>query len=89
MGATTDIALMCAHNGPQQPLVAGEDGHEHGEVRQMAATVVGIVEQEHVARSDVLETFFDRNRRPWQRADMNREMVGLRDQAGIGVADCQ
>ena len=89
MGGAADIALVRAHDGPEQPLVAGEDRHEGGEVRQMAAAMIGIVEQDDVARLDVLEPLLDRDRRPWQRADMNRKVIGLRDQAGAGVADRQ
>ena len=82
MGGAADVALMRAHDGPEQPLVAGEDRHEGGQVRQMAAAMIGIVEQDDVARLHVLEPLLDRERRPWQRADMNRQMIGLRDQAG-------
>ena len=89
MGGAADIALMGADDGPQQTLVAIEHRHEDGEIRQMAAAIIGIVEQEDVARLDVLETLLDRDRRPWQRADMHRQMIGLRDQAGARVANPQ
>src|SRR5882757_9679134 len=55
----------------------------------MTAAIVGIVEQEDIAVPDVLEPLLDRDRRPRQRADVNRKVVGLRDQAGVGVADRQ
>ena len=45
MGGAADIALMGAHDGPEQPLAAIEYRHERGQVRQMAAAVIGIVEQ--------------------------------------------
>ena len=52
MGGAADVALMRAHDGPEQPPLAGiEDRHERGEVRQMAAAVIGIVQQDHVARA--------------------------------------
>ena len=86
MGGAADIALMRAHDGPEQPLVAVEYRHERGEVRQMAAAMIGIVEQDHVAGRDVLEALLDRARRPGQRADMHRDMVGLRDQAARRVS---
>ncbi len=38
---------------------------------------------------NILEPFLDRDRRPGQRADVNRKMIGLRDQASSGVADRQ
>jgi len=89
VGGATDIALMGADDGPEQALVAIEQRHEGGEVGQVAAAKIGIVEQEDVARFDVLEAFLDRQRRPWQRADMDREMIGLRDQTSAGVANRQ
>ena len=89
MGGAADIALMGAHDGPEQALVAIEHRHEGREVGQMAATEIGIVEQEDVARLDVLEALLDRQRRPWQRADMDRQMVGLRDQPRACVANRQ
>ena len=89
MGGAADVALMRAHDGPEQPPLAGEYRHEDGEIGQMAAAVIGIVEQDDVARLDVLEPFLDRDRRPGQCTDVNRQMVGLCDQACIGVADRQ
>ena len=54
----------------------------------MVAAVVRIVQQEHVARMDVVaEELGDRLRRPGQRADMDRHMLGLRDQPPAQVAD--
>ncbi len=53
MGRAADIALMGANDGPQQALVAIEDRHERGEVRQMAAAMIGIVQQDDVAGLDV------------------------------------
>ncbi len=85
MGAAADIALMRAHDGPEQTLAVSEKyRHEHRHIGQMAAAVIGIVEQDDVAGLDVLEPLLDRDRRPRQRADMNRQMIGLRDQAGVG-----
>src|SRR4029079_12032571 len=55
----------------------------------MAAAEIGIVEQEDVARLDVLEAFLDRQRRPWQRADMARQVVGLCNQPPTRVANRQ
>ena len=80
MGGAADIAEMGADDGPEQALVAREYRHEDREIGQMAAAVIGIVEQKHVAGRDVLEAVLDHQRRPGQRADMNREMIGLRDQ---------
>src|SRR3981189_3140497 len=55
----------------------------------MAAAMIGIVEQDGVRGLEVLAPVLDRDRRPRQRADVNRKMVGLRDQARIGVANRQ
>ena len=49
MGGAADIALMRAHDGPEQPLAVGEDRHEDGQIGQMAAAMIGIVEQDDVA----------------------------------------
>ena len=73
MGGAADIAVMGADDGPEQALVAVEYRHEDGEIGQMAAAMIGIVEQNHVARRDVLEPLLDHQRRPGQRADMHRE----------------
>ena len=89
MGGAADVALMGAHDGPEQALAAVEHRHERGEIRQMAAAMIGIVEQDDVARLHVLEPLLDRERRPGQRADMDRDVVGLRDQAAARVADRQ
>ncbi len=51
MGGAADVALMRAHDGPEQPPFAGKDRHEDGEVRKMAAAMIGIVEQDDVARA--------------------------------------
>ena len=87
MGGAADVALMRAHDGPEQPPVAIEDRHERGQIRQMTAAVIGIVEQNDVAGPDIPEPLLDRERRPWQRADMNRNVIGLRDQAAARVAN--
>ena len=46
MGGAADVALMRAHDGPEQALVAIEYRHEGREIGQMAAAVIGIVEQD-------------------------------------------
>ncbi len=89
MGGAADVALMGANDGPEQALVAGEHRHEDGQIRQMAAAMIGIVEQDDVAGGYVLEPFLDRDRRPGQRADMHRKVIGLRDQASADVANRQ
>jgi hypothetical protein len=89
MGGAADIALMGADDGPEQALAVGEDRHKGGEVGQMAAAIIGIVQQDDVARLNILEALLDSERRPGQRADVNRDVIGLRDQAAACVADRQ
>src|SRR3954462_7761405 len=89
MGAAPDIALVRAHDGPEQTLAISEYRHEYRHIGQMTTAMIGVVEQDHIAGLDVLEPLLDRDRRPWQCADMDRQMIGLRDQARIGVADRQ
>src|SRR5450755_2145379 len=54
MGGAADVALVRTDDGPEQPPLARENRHECGEVRQMAAAVVGIVEKNDVSRLDIL-----------------------------------
>ena len=89
MRGAADVALMRADDGPEQPSGAVEHRHEGGDIRQMAAAVIGIVHQDDVARRDVLEALLHRERGPGQRADMDRNVVGLRDQPALHVADRQ
>ena len=89
MRRTADVALMRAHHGPEQPAAAGEHRHEGSDVGQMAAAVIGIVHQDDVAGRDVLEALLHRARRPGQRADVDRDVIGLRDQPALHVADRQ
>src|SRR3954469_25184222 len=53
----------------------------------MAAAVIGIVEKNHVAWLDIPKSLLDGKRRPRQRTDMNRDVVGLSDQASVYVAN--
>ncbi len=89
MRGTSDVALVRAHHRPEQPPRAVEHRHKGGHVGQMAAAMIGIVHQDHVARRNVLEALLHRQRGPGQRADMDRDVVGLRDQPRLHVADRQ
>src|SRR3981081_3566241 len=79
MGGAAHVALMRGEDGPEQPPLAIEDRHERGQIRQMAAAVIGIVEKNDVALPYILESFLDGTRRPWQRTDMNRDVLRLRN----------
>src|ERR1700730_3926419 len=89
MGRAYDITVVGADDGPEQTLLAIENGHEDRQIRQMAAAMIGIVEQDDVARPDVAKAFLDRQRRPRQRTDMHRKVIGLRGQAAACVANRQ
>ena len=57
-------------------------------VGQVATAVVRVVEKEDVAGVDIaLEEVGHRLRRPGQRADVDRHVFGLRDQAPLRIAD--
>ena len=89
MGGAADIALMSANDGPEQTLVAIKDRNEGGQIGQMTAAITGIIEQDDVARLDVLEPLLNCQRCPWQCPDMDRKMIGLRDQPATRVTDRQ
>jgi hypothetical protein len=89
VGRAADIALMRAHDRPEQPLAAVEHRHEGGDIRQVAAAVIGIVHQDHIARLHVANVLLHRAGGPGQGADMHRNVVGLRDQPRLRIADCQ
>ena len=82
-----DVALMRAVDRPERQLLTIEHRHERSQIGQMVAAVIGIVEQEHVARPHVAaEVVVHRTGRPGQRADVDRHVLGLGDQPPLGVA---
>src|SRR4030095_8266762 len=58
VGRSADIALMRAVDGPEGEPLAHEHGKEDGQVGQVIAPVIGIVEQVHVARADASREVF-------------------------------
>ena len=83
-----DVALMRAVDRPEGEPVAVEDRHEGGQVRQVVAAAVGVVEQIDVAGMDAaLEEVVHRLHRPGQRADMDRHVLGLGDKPALGIAE--
>ena len=83
-----DVALVRAVDRPEHRPVALEDRHERGKVRQVVAAVIRVVQQEHVAGMDVVaEEVVHRLRSPWQRANVDRHVLRLGDQAAVDVAD--
>ena len=88
VGGAADVALMRAVDRPEREALAVEHRDEGGEIRQVVAAVVGVVEQIDVARADrAAKAVVHRFRRPGQRADVDRHVLGLRDQAALGIAD--
>ena len=82
-----DVALVRAVDRPEGKAVAVEHRHERRQVRQVIAAPIGIVEQVDIARTDrALEEIVHGPGRIRQRADVDRHMLGLRDQATLGVA---
>jgi hypothetical protein len=86
MRGAADVALMRARQQPEGDAPAVEDRLDRGEVGQVAAAVIGVVEQEGVAGRHVRAEARDhRLRRPGHGADMHRNVVGLRDELPFGV----
>ena len=86
MGGAADVALMGADDGPEQPLVAFENRNKGGQIGQMAAAIIGIVEQKDVARLTSLNrsstAIVAQEERRHGPAD-----VGLGDQAPARIAN--
>ena len=83
-----DVALVRAVDRPEDVAVAVEHRHEGGEVGKMVAAAIGVVQQVDVAGLDVaLEELADRAGGVRQRADVDRHVLGLRDEAARGVAE--
>ena len=86
MGGAADVALMRAVDRPEGQPLAVEHRHEGGEIGQMVAAVIGVVEEVDVARADLAaEGVVHRFGRPGQGADVDRHVLGLGDQAALGV----
>ena len=66
----------------------GEDGGDHGDVGEVGAAVVGVVERVDVARLDAaLVAVDDHLYRLAHRAQVDRDVRRVRDQAAVGVED--
>ena len=89
MRRAADVALMRAVDRPEaRRLLALEHRHKGGQIGQVVAAVIGVVEQEDVALVDVVaKELGHRLRRKGQGADMDRHMLGLGDQPAVEVAD--
>jgi hypothetical protein len=82
-----DVALVGAVDGPEEQPVAGEHRHERRQVGQVVVAVIRVVQQEHVTgRHAAREEIAHGLHRPRDRADVDRHVLGLGDQARAGVA---
>ena len=54
VGGPADVRVVGAVQGPEQEPIACEHRQTGGQIREVAPPVVGIVQQEHVARVDVV-----------------------------------
>ena len=87
VGRPADVALMGAHDGPKEPPAVMEHGHQRGHVRQVAATMVRVVQEDHVALLRLGKSLLGGFQRPRQSADMDRDVIGLGNQTAAIVAN--
>jgi hypothetical protein len=74
------------HGGKNHELARlVEDGKENGDIVQVRAAAVGIVEEKHIARVDVtLEVLEGTADTPWQRQDVAGMIPPLGDELAVG-----
>ena len=82
---TADVGMMRPDHRPEHQRALGEHRHEHGQVGQMRAAAIGIVQQIDVVRRGFGKARRQRLGRPWHGADMHRDMIRLRHQAAARV----
>ena len=83
-----DVALMRPVDRPEARQVAFEYRHKGGQIGQMVAAVVRVVEQENITLVDVVtKKLGHRLRRKRQGADMDRHVLGLRNQPAVEIAN--
>ena len=89
VGRASDIAVMGAVDRPEGQPPVDEHRREHRHIRQVAAAArIGIVDDEQVAFMHILaEAGRNRLRRPRHRAHMDRDMLRLRNQPAVAIAD--
>src|SRR5262252_1306627 len=88
VGGAANVALVGAIDGPEGEALAHEHGQEGGEVREVIAAVVRIVEKEHVtgldAPREVVGHGLDGH---GQRAHVDGHVLGLRGESAFAVED--
>ncbi len=88
MRRAADVALVGAVDRPEARLVPFEHRDEGGQIRQVVAAMIGVVQQKNIALVDVaLEELGHRPGGIGQRADMDRHVLGLGDQPAVEVTD--
>ena len=85
---STDVGMVAARSDPEQQFSPRgvEDRRDHGDIGQMGAAAIGIVEHEHIARRDGPGIVGDHrlHARP-HRAEMYRHVRRVGDQGATGV----
>src|SRR5215813_5457487 len=88
VGGAADVALVGAIDGPEGEALAHEHGQEGGEVWEVIAAVIRIVEEKHVAGPDapreVVGHGLDRH---GQRTHVDRHVLGLSGEPALAVED--
>ena len=88
VGGAADVALVRPVDGPEGEALADEDRQQHGQVGQVIAAVVRVVEQVHVAGAYASrEVVGDRLDGPRQRAHVDGHVLGLGRQTPFAVED--
>ena len=83
-----DIAVVGDDHGEAEQPLPGKDRLEHEDVGQVHAAVIGVVEHDHVAGKHVIaEAFDDHVHRIGHRTEVQRDGLGLAEDAPLGVAD--
>ena len=79
---------MSPVDGPEEQAAVREHGQHHGEIGQMVAAEVGIVQEIEVAWPDPAgEEFGHRPDRPRQRAHVDRNVLGLSHQPPRSIGE--
>ena len=78
---------MRAIEGPEHTSLVDEHRHNNSHIRQVTTAVIRVIQQEHVAQQDVVAEILDHFLRcPGHGANVNGNMLSLRDQPPIGIA---
>jgi hypothetical protein len=81
------VVAEVGHEAHSRALVE-DGGHEHDVGQVRAAALIGVVADEHVSGGDVVSvSVSDRSDHPRQRAQVQRDVLGLVEQPALGVED--